>query len=333
MSKVFVTGANGFIGSNLCRYLLDQGWDVVGLVRPGSDLHFLEGLDVHLVRGDLAEPQRLEIPRDIDYLVHSASIVTDLANEEQSRARIYQLTVNLAERLCQLGIRPKKLVYISTALTLGFNGLDISESRPGQSALYLPYVRFKKKSEEFLLDRQRQESLPAVVLRPGDVYGPNDRTSCALMLRTCERHIPLIAGHGNWQFPFCYIDNLCQAVLRAFQKPGSQGCAYTVTNRFLPTWREFFSGLQAGIGRRQRLYVPVAFGYGVAFFQSLLSAVFPPFKQVITAYRIKRITTATTYDISRTFAELDYQPDEDLGKQIRAIVDWYCRERREGYIR
>ena len=58
MSRVLITGANGFIGSNLCGWFRGRGWEVDALVRESSDLHFLDGLDVRLIKGDLRFPRR-----------------------------------------------------------------------------------------------------------------------------------------------------------------------------------------------------------------------------------------------------------------------------------
>ena len=60
--KLFITGANGFIGSSLCRYFLALGWEVHGLVRSTSNLHNLEGLSVQLHTGDLRDPASFSIP-------------------------------------------------------------------------------------------------------------------------------------------------------------------------------------------------------------------------------------------------------------------------------
>ena len=57
--KCFVTGASGFIGSNLVRELLARKHRVKALVRPGSDQHGLAGLDVELAPGDLSDPALL----------------------------------------------------------------------------------------------------------------------------------------------------------------------------------------------------------------------------------------------------------------------------------
>jgi len=330
--KTLITGANGFIGSNLCRSLLAKGHDVHGLVRKTSDLHFLEGLPVKLVFGDLGDPSGLSIPQDTAYVVHAASIVSDMASEAECDAGIYDLTVNLVKKIRDLGIKPKRFVYISTTLTLGYLGTNLSEENPGRTADFMPYVRAKKKTEAFLLERMKNEGLPVVILRPGDTYGPNDRTACNKILRGAERGVPIIVGTGKHQFAFCYIDNLCQAVQLALTNDGAVGKAYTVTNGVLPTWREFFAGFQKGLGRRQRVYIPVWLAKAIAGAQELRQRVSPGFQPDLTQYRIRRITTETTYDISRTVSDLGYRPDNDTGKQIRAILEWYLEERKKGYI-
>lgn len=330
--KLFITGANGFIGSSLCRYFLAAGWEVHGLVRSTSDLHNLEGLPVHLHRGDLRDPASFTIPAGITHVIHSASIVSDTADEKTCHDNIYLLAVNLAANLRKLPRPVHRLLYISTALVLGYNGRDISEQRPGESAMFLAYTRYKLRTEEFLRRQWRESGLPLVILRPGDVYGPYDRVSCAQMLRGCERKLPLIVGRGDRRFGFCYIDNLCQAAMLALTRPGIEGRAYTVTNGVLPTWSEFFSGLQRGVHFRQRLRVPVWMAHALAATLRGVQRVLPRYVPEINYYRIRRITTETTYDISQTIAELGYRPDDQTEKQITAIVAWYLKEKANGHI-
>jgi len=331
--KTLITGANGFIGSNLCRSLSAGGHDVYGLVRKSSDLHFLEGLPIKLIYGDLGDPAGLDFPQDIAYIVHAASIVSDLATDTECDAGIYNLTVNLVQKILDLGIPLKRFVYISTTLALGYLGTNLSEDKPGRSADFMPYVRAKKKTEAFLLERTKSDRLPVVIVRPGDTYGPNDRTACDKILRGAERGVPIIVGTGKHRFAFCYIDNLCQAVQLALENDKAIGKAYTVTNGVLPTWRQFFAGLQKGVGKRQRFYVPVWLAKALADTQEIRKKMSPGFQPDLTRYRIQRITTETTYDISRTVADLGYVPDNDTEKQISAIVGWYHEERKKGYIK
>jgi nucleoside-diphosphate-sugar epimerase len=330
--NILITGANGFIGSSLCRHFAAKGWRVWGLVRKSSDLHYLDGVPVELVVGDLRRPHEVRLPPAIDYVVHAASIVSDTADDATCAENIYQLAVNLRGLIATLPREPRRLLYVSTALTLGYNRVGISERTPGEPAMFLPYTRHKVRTETYFLDQCRTSGLPVVILRPSDVYGPRDRTSCARMLRACESGAPLIVGHGNWRFGYCYIDNLCQAAELALATEGIEGRSYTVTNADLPTWRTFFSALQRGLKRRQHVYVPVWFAFAAAGLMQAVRRLVPRYEPALTYYRVRRVTTETTYDISNTIADLGYAPDDHMERQVDAIVSWYREERARGFI-
>jgi oxidoreductase len=333
MERILITGASGFIGSNLCRHFVQKGYEVHALVRPTSDLRFLEGLPVRLVYGDLSVPGGFELPAGIDYVIHSASRTDDLALEEDCERGIYDLTVNFYEALSRISPRPRRVIYVSSTLVLGYDGENISESNPGKPADFLPYTRAKKKTEAFLRQAAARDRLPLVIIRPGDVYGPNDRTTSAKLLNGCERHFPLTVSHGNWLVPYCYVDNLCQAIYLACLKPGIEGRAYAVTNSELPTWKMLFSRLQAGLGKKQRLYVPIWAAILLAATQELRRKLNPRFVADVSFYRIKRITTTTTYDISDTIADLGYRPDNNLDAEIQAVVSWYLADKKRGRLK
>jgi nucleoside-diphosphate-sugar epimerase len=330
VSRVLITGANGFIGSNLCRWFLERGWEVDALVRESSDLHFLEGLDIRLIKGDLRFPEKIDLPAGTTDVIHAAALVSDMAGDEECARNIFDVTRNFIRRLRDSGAPLRRFVYISTALTLGFGRRDIAEDRPGRSAVFLPYVRHKIRTENELRDQHAGRGFPAVILRPGDVFGPNDRVTCANILRECERGAPLIVGHGRWRFGYCHVGNLCQAVELTLVKEGIEGKSYTVTNDTLPTWRDFFRALQKGLGKKQRVYVPIRIAYVASGVSGLLAAILPRFERQLNYYRIKRITTETTYDISRTVAELGYKPDDGFERQFAEVVDWYLKEKRNG---
>jgi nucleoside-diphosphate-sugar epimerase len=325
--SVLITGANGFIGSHLCDAFQEAGYRVYGLVRRTSDLRLLKNTKVGLIYGDLTEIDAIDFPNGLEVIVHAAALVSDNASRRQCRAQIYDITVNLVEWARQSASRLARFVYLSTALAIGYCADNISEQNPGRSAEYVPYNYMKKRVEAYLLSRYRENGFPVVILRPGDVYGPRDRTSCELMLQAAERNVPLIVGRGDKKFGFCYPANLCTAALAAANRPGTIGQAYTVTNGICPTWGEFFASLQAGVGKSQRLYVPVSISMILALLLELVKRIVPGFKPSINYYRIRRITAQTTYDLSKTYRDLGYRPDDDYESQFQAIVDWYKRER------
>ncbi len=332
MSRVLITGANGFIGSNLCRWFRGRGWEVDALVRESSDLHFLEGLDVRLIKGDLRFAERIDLPQGLTHIVHSAALVSDTAGDVECSRNIFDMTRSLVRRVRSSGAPLRRFVYISTALTLGFDGRDISEERLGRPAAFIPYVRHKIRTESELRDQHATSGFPAVILRPGDVFGPYDRVTSAKLMQSCERGMPLVAGRGRWRFGYCYVGNLCRAAELALLTPGIEGRAYTVTNRVLPTWGDFLHALQDGLRKRQKIYVPVSVARALAAVSGIAEAVLPRFESKINYYRVRRITTETTYDISKTIDELGYEPDDDFGRQFAEIVAWYKEEKARGYL-
>jgi nucleoside-diphosphate-sugar epimerase len=327
MPSVLITGANGFIGSHLCDALIESGYTVYGLIRATSDLRFLRRPEIKLIYGDLTEINAIRFPESVDVIVHAAALVSDNATRQQCRRHIYDITVSLVELAGKLYPRLIKFVYLSTVLTLGYCADNISERNPGRSADYVPYNLTKKQTEAYLLGKHRTTGFPVVVLRPGDVYGPRDRTSSELMLQAAEKGVPLIVGRGRKRFGLCYPTNLCRAVLATLDKPQTNGRAYTVVNRIAPTWGEFFRALQKGVGARQRIYVPVSLSLAVALFIELLRLLLPGFRPSINYYRIRRITAQTTYDFSETERDLGYDSDDDYLRQFESIVQWYNQEK------
>ena len=327
MERILITGANGFIGSNLCRHFIDASYEVFGLVRRTSDLHFLSGLPVSLVFADLSQPGRIDFPPGLDYCIHAASLVRDTATMEEARRDTYDTTRNLLSQMDEQGITLKRFVYISTALVLGHRSTNISEEKPGRAARGIqPYVQAKKMTEALLLENFRERGLPVLILRPTDVYGPNDRTTSLRVLEGIDDGWPTIAGSGKRILSFCWVGNLARACLLACRMRGRNGAAYTVANGQDITWRELMGFFQERLGRKQRFFVPVAAAYVIAIVLQALHAIIPGVAVRVSYYPVSKVGRDTSYDISRTRQELGYEPDQDLEGQLDSIVRWYRAE-------
>jgi nucleoside-diphosphate-sugar epimerase len=332
MQRILITGANGFIGSNLCRYFRDHSCEVIGLVRRSSDLHFLDGMPVSLVYADLAQPGPIDLPPGIDYVIHAASLVVESMTMEEARRGICDTTLNLLRLLKECRVEPKRFVYISTALVLGHRSTNISEENRGAPARGLmPYVKAKEMTEAMLRERLRLEGLPVVILRPTDVYGPNDRTSSLRLLSGIEDGWPVVAGTGNRILSFCSVENLARACHLACQMRGANGAAYTVTNGQDSTWRQLMGFFQERLGRKQRFFVPVIVAYVIALGMQLIHAIFPGFVLRVSFYPVSKVGRDTSYDITRTRDELGYEPDQDFEQQLESVVQWYLAEKASGH--
>jgi dihydroflavonol-4-reductase len=69
----FLTGGTGFVGANVARALLEDGWAVRALARPGADRRNLAGLDLEIVEGDLTSPDLASRMRGAEAVFHVAA--------------------------------------------------------------------------------------------------------------------------------------------------------------------------------------------------------------------------------------------------------------------
>ena len=129
MERILVTGANGFIGSNLVKKLINEGNLVTGLVRKSSDLSFLDGMNVELVLGDITDLRSLEIAmKGIDKVYHVAGLAADWGPYSLFESINFTGTQNVARSAEKFGV--KKMIYISTVAFHGIGKMYFNEDSP-----------------------------------------------------------------------------------------------------------------------------------------------------------------------------------------------------------
>jgi len=174
---VLVTGANGFIGSAVARQLLAAGYPVRVLVRRGSRLDNLHGLEVETCLGDVREPDTL------DPAVHGCRAVFHVAADYRlwvrDPAAMYATNVggthNVLAAAARAGV--ERLVYTSSVATLGpaSDGEAADEDTPARIADMIgDYKRSKYMAEQLLQSLARQIGVDVVVVNPSAPVGWRD---------------------------------------------------------------------------------------------------------------------------------------------------------------
>src|SRR6266540_7049985 len=172
--EVLVTGATGFVGANVARLLLADGYRVRVLARPSSSLKALESCPVEVLRGDILEPESLRSAvKGCGLVFHVAADYRLWAPDpgEIHRANV-DGTRNVLEACARAGV--ERVVYTSSVGTLGLpedGGLG-SETTPVSLADMIgPYKRSK-----FLAERVAEEfaarGLGVVIVNPTNPIGP-----------------------------------------------------------------------------------------------------------------------------------------------------------------
>lgn len=176
--KAFVTGATGFVGSAVAAALVAAGWQVRALIRSGSDVSNLAGLDAEPIEGDLGQAKDL-LPalEDCDALFHVAADYRLWVPDPDAMYRTnVEGTRNLLETAGRAGVR--RIVYTSSVATLAArdDGAPVDEAAVARlEDMFGHYKRSKWLAEREVSRLVDERGLPVVTVQPTAPVGPRDR--------------------------------------------------------------------------------------------------------------------------------------------------------------
>jgi dihydroflavonol-4-reductase len=206
--KCFVTGASGFIGSNLVRELLARKHRVKALVRPGSDQRGLAGAEVELATGDLSNPDLLRREMDgYDWCFHcAASYHLWLPDYKPMYATNVEGTFNVIGAAGHAGCG--RIIHTSTVGCIGLpkevNGEIVPSTEAdiiAASGVTNDYKRSKWEAE-LIAAKFAREGLPVVIVNPSAPVGPGDlkpTPTGQIIVDFLNREMPAYLETGlNW---------------------------------------------------------------------------------------------------------------------------------------
>lgn len=176
--RVFLTGATGFLGSEVARLLRDRGEQVRALVRDAGRADELRRLGCDVVEGDLFdEPALVEHCRGVQAVVHAVS-VSDIGVTADRREAMVDVNVTGTERVlgAALSAGVGKAVHVSSVAVYGDTGGRVADERWTRAASADFASAFERTTA--LAQRRAREisacGLPLVVVQSGPVYGPGE---------------------------------------------------------------------------------------------------------------------------------------------------------------
>ena len=207
--KCFVTGASGFIGSNLVHELVARGHRVKALLRTESDARGLYGAEFQRVTGDILDRPLLEREMDgCDWCFHVAATYSLWM---RNYAPMYETNVegtrNVLEAAGKVGCR--KIVYTSTVGCIGLPKKVNGKYAPADESEHVSdeqmtndYKRSKFRAEAVAFELFRKKGLPIIIVNPTAPAGPRDvkpTPTGQLIVDFLNRKLPAYLDTGlNW---------------------------------------------------------------------------------------------------------------------------------------
>lgn len=321
---VFVTGANGFTGSYVCKHLIQRGAHVRALVRKTSNLDLLKGVDVELVHGDLANGAIGEMLaqslKGVDVVYHIAAVYR---TEGVPKKYFWDVHVEGTRHLLEAAQRANVPRFVHCS-TVGVQG-EIKNPPATEDVPYAPgdvYQESKVDGEKLARKFFQEQQLPGVVVRPVGIYGPGDMRFLKLFKFIHNGKFRML-GSGKVLYHLTHVDDLARGILLAGEKKAALGEVFTIGGNGYLTLAELVERVA------KALNVPAprkSFPVWPVWLAGLLCEILcRPFGLEPPLYRrrVEFFIKDRAFDISKAQRLLGYQPQVDLDHGLRMTADWY----------
>ena len=317
-ASALVTGASGFLGSALLDVLRARGSGIRILVRrpppPGR-----YGDDVQVVVGDLGDPDIVShAVRGVEVVYHVGASMRGSVGDFE--AGTVWGTRNVVRGCREHGVR--KLVHVSSLGVLDHAGrrpgVAVTEDYPVEPHPDLrgAYTRTKLAAEREVLDAIRDHALPAVIIRPGQIFGPGaERSTPNGVITLAGRWVAV--GSGKRTVPLVYVDDVVGAIVLASDRESANGGIFHVVDPEVVTQRDYLAHARKHFGSRlgitrvpQWLFMALASGLEAA--GKVIGRDMP-----LTRYRVRSLRPLANIDVSRAGTSLGWSPKVGLREGLR----------------
>lgn len=321
MTKIFVTGADGLLGSNLVRELLKRNYTVKVLSQKERHVKTLDGLNIEKTEGDLLDKESLRQGMiGCEMVIHAAASTSiwPSRNEFVNRVNI-EGTRNIMDLALELKIQ--RLVYVGTANTFGFGTKENpgKEGNPYKGGKYgMDYMDSKYKAHFVVLDAVKK-GLNAVIVNPTFMLGPYDSapSSGAMILAVYHQKVPGFAPGGR---NYICVKDAATGVANALTM-GRTGESYIIGNKNM-NYREAFTLMANTLGvEPPKRMIPGIFIRIYGLIGSFYGTVFR--KKPTVSYPMAAISCDEHYFTAAKAVEELKLPQSPVEEGIREAFEWF----------
>ncbi|MEO5904117.1 MAG: NAD(P)-dependent oxidoreductase [Gemmatimonadaceae bacterium] len=313
-----VTGGTGFIGSHLVAVLLANGWTVRCVVRPTSNLRWLDGQSIQPVTGDLTSPDSAALRKALEgvsVVFHLAGTTSSAGDEGYSRVNVGS-TRHVLEAMAAAA--PDALLVLCSSLSAAgpVNGRHTINETVTPRPVSI-YGQSKLKAEMLV----EKSGLRYAVVRPPPVYGPRDSGIFSLF-RLVSLGIAPHVTTPDQRLSIVHVSDLVRGMMR-IAEVDARGIFY-MTDGVPHTWHEIMSEIATAVGRTPKfLAVSPRVADALARIERFRGLVMGD-KPKLTPDRLIELSQ-NDWTCSDLWArlELDYESSVALAPGMLSTAKWY----------
>ncbi len=248
--RYLITGATGFVGGHIADACVQKDQTLSAIVRAASNTGELEKLGAILYRGELSDAALVrQAVAEADVVVHCAAKVGDWGPVEDYR------NVNVGRPLRQVLLDACKGQALSRFILMSSLGVYATRHHHGTTeADPLPtwhhdgYSQTKVEAEHLAMHYYKEFGVPVVILRPGFIYGPRDRTVLPRIIGALKLNRLRYPGGGEAAMNLIFVNNLVDAVFLAVANEKAVGETYNLTDGEFVSKRKFIGAVADAMG-------------------------------------------------------------------------------------
>jgi nucleoside-diphosphate-sugar epimerase len=315
-TRVFVTGANGFIGRAVMTRYRGLGAEVCGVDMTADSAW-------NVVAGDVAEPGSWQThARGADLVVNTAAVVSNTAPREL----YWRISVNGVRKTLDAAVAggAKRFVQISSCAAFGKRfPPNAEETYPVAAATGRSYDDAKGGGEHPALAAHASGEMACTIIRPGDVYGPGSRPWVLIPLETIATSSAFVLpAHGKGILSPTYIDDLVDGIVLAAGSTVAAGHIFTLTGGRGVTCAEYFAYHWRWAGKPGS---PRSYSTGTVTRLATLAATVRRVlgqKSEAGPESLALLTKPGTFSIEKARRMLGYEPKVPLEEGMRRTEAW-----------
>ncbi|PIQ39307.1 MAG: hypothetical protein COW58_12410 [Thalassolituus sp. CG17_big_fil_post_rev_8_21_14_2_50_53_8] len=321
IKKIFVTGANGFIGRAIMERYKQKSIDICGVDITADPSR-------NVVRGDVSNAgEWQEHAKGCDIIFHTAAVVSNTAS-----ADMYQkVSVGSVKQVVAAAKKHHiaRVVHISSIAAYGLNfDADQDENCSISVLSGSSYCDAKAASEHGFLAAHAAGDICTTIIRPGDVYGPGSRPWVLIPLTMISKKQFVLPAMGRGIFSPVYIDNLVDGIVLAAEKESGKGQIFNITDGAGIECREFFNNHYKWLGKNtEPVCLPTRVAEGITSVGSFIFNTVLNANTEIDRSSLAMLSRKATYSIDKARDMLGYVPVVSLTEGMARTEAWLKENR------